>query len=113
MGVSQVDLEFSGIVAHPDIMGSDLIVELKDTVNGKRLDITDQTFRAYLRQLLYYIVIAGFERGIISIRYNIKELRWIRGDEHGDYYFNQKMQILWEQKVGKSHDPSKILLEKS
>jgi hypothetical protein len=90
MGVSQADLEFSGIVAHPDIMGSDLIVELKDTVNGKRLDITDQTFRSYLRQLLYYIVITGFEKGIISIRYNIKELRWIRGDKQGDYYFRPK-----------------------
>jgi hypothetical protein len=71
-------------------MGSDLIVELKDTVNGKRLDITDQTFRSYLRQLLYYIVITGYEKGIISIRYNIKELRWIRGDEKGDYYFRPK-----------------------
>src|SRR6478672_5009855 len=90
MGVSQADLEFSGIVAHPDIMGSDLIVELKDTVNGKRLNVTDQTFRSYLRQLLYYIVLTGFEKGIISIRYNIKELRWIRGDELGDYYFRPK-----------------------
>ncbi len=90
MGVSQADLEFSGIVAHPDIMDSDLIVELKDTVNGKRLDITDQTFRSYLRQLLYYMVISDIEKGIISIRYNIKELRWIRGDEHGDYYFRPK-----------------------
>ena len=67
MGVSQAGLEFSGIVAHPDIMGSDLIVELKDTVNGKRLDITDQIFRSYLRQLLYYIVITGLEKGILSI----------------------------------------------
>jgi hypothetical protein len=76
-----------GIIAHPDIMGKDLVIELKDTVNGKRLDFSDATFRSYLRQLLYYLTITGIEKGIISIRYNIKELRWIRRDAEGNDYF--------------------------
>jgi hypothetical protein len=89
LGVAQANIEMDGIVAHPDIMNEveNVIVELKDTVNGKRLDITDGTFRAYLRQLLYYLVMTGIEKGIISIRYNIRELRWIKSDSEGNDYF--------------------------
>jgi hypothetical protein len=90
LGVAQADIEMDGIVAHPDIMNDDqkgLIVELKDTVNGRRLDFYDDTFRSYLRQILYYLVMTGIEKGIISIRYNIKELNWIKSDSQGDYFF--------------------------
>ncbi len=51
IGISRADLEFEGLIAHPDIMSENQIVELKDTVSGKRLDITDATFKSYLRQL--------------------------------------------------------------
>jgi hypothetical protein len=89
LGVAQADIEMDGILAHPDIMSDekDVIVELKDTVNGRRLDFYDSTFRSYLRQLLYYMVMTGIEKGIISIRYNIKELRWVKRDSEGDYFF--------------------------
>jgi hypothetical protein len=87
LGVSQAELNMDGIIAHPDIMGDDLVVELKDTVNGKRLNFSDITFKSYLRQLLYYLTITGIEKGIISIRYNIKELRWLRRDADGNDYF--------------------------
>jgi hypothetical protein len=89
LGVAQADIEMDGILAHPDIMNDEkgVIVELKDTVNGRRLDFHDSTFRSYLRQLLYYMVMTGIEKGIISIRYNIKELRWIKSDSEGDYFF--------------------------
>ncbi|MGI8832453.1 MAG: hypothetical protein ACR2IS_07435 [Nitrososphaeraceae archaeon] len=89
MGVAQADVEMDGIVAHPDIMSDnkDAIVELKDTVNGKRLDFYDDAFRSYLRQLLYYLVMTSVEKGIISITYNTKELKWIKSDLQGDYFF--------------------------
>ncbi|MDP9290434.1 MAG: hypothetical protein M3P08_19865 [Thermoproteota archaeon] len=107
MGVSQAELEMDGLIAHPDIMsenekgeenerlieagvkakGQSVIVELKDTVNGRSLDITDQKFRSYLRQLLYYLVMTNIEKGIISIRYNSRELRWIKSSTEGDYFF--------------------------
>jgi hypothetical protein len=90
MGVSQVDLDFEGLVAHPDIMNEHQIVELKDTVSGKRFDITDQIFKSYLRQLLYYLVITGIENGILSIRYSAKELKWNRTDNYGDHYLRPK-----------------------
>ena len=86
IGVSQANLEFDGILAHPDIMSNDAIVELKDTLNSSRLNLSDEKFRSYLRQLLYYLVITGVERGVISIRYNTKEMRWIKSDSKGDYF---------------------------
>jgi CRISPR/Cas system-associated exonuclease Cas4 (RecB family) len=91
IGVAQAELQMDDIIAHPDIMdntdGKKIIIELKDTVAGKRLDINDYTFRSYLRQLLYYLVMTGIEKGIISIRYNIRELRLIRKDDTGEYFF--------------------------
>jgi hypothetical protein len=89
LGVAQADIEMDGIVAHPDIMSFEecVIIELKDTVSGRRLDFYDNVFRAYLRQLLYYMVMTNIEKGIISIRYNVRELRWIRSDSEGDHFF--------------------------
>ena len=90
LGVSQADVEFDGLVAHPDILNENQIVELKDTVGGKRLDITDETFISYLRQLLYYLAITGIENGIISIRYSTRELRWTGTGEDGEHYTRPK-----------------------
>jgi CRISPR/Cas system-associated exonuclease Cas4 (RecB family) len=87
LGVSQSELEMDGLTGRPDIMNSDIIVELKDTMNTQRLNVTDDKFKSYLRQLLYYLVITGIEKGIISIKYNVKELKWIKSDSNGDYFF--------------------------
>jgi CRISPR/Cas system-associated exonuclease Cas4 (RecB family) len=87
LGVSQSELEMDGLIGRPDIMNSNIIVELKDTMSNNRLNITDDKFKSYLRQLLYYLVITGIEKGIISIKYNIKELKWIKSDSQGDYFF--------------------------
>jgi CRISPR/Cas system-associated exonuclease Cas4 (RecB family) len=90
IGVAQAELQMDDIVAHPDIMDNTsqkVIIELKDTVAGKRLDINDYTFRSYLRQRLYYLIMTGIENGIISIKYNIREMRLIKKDETGEYYF--------------------------
>lgn len=87
LGVSQSELEMDGLTGRPDIMNRNIIVELKDTMNPQRLNVTDDKFKSYLRQLLYYLVITGIEKGIISIKYNIKELKWVKSDSHGDYFF--------------------------
>jgi hypothetical protein len=90
IGVSQAEIEMDGIVGHIDIMNDKIIVELKDTVSGTRLDFYNDsfsTFRSYVRQLLYYMIMTGIEKGILSIRYNIKELRWVKRDDEGDYFF--------------------------
>ncbi|MGN6346180.1 MAG: hypothetical protein ACTHME_00600, partial [Candidatus Nitrosocosmicus sp.] len=49
--------------------------------------INDHQFKSYVRQLLYYLVITNIENGIISIRYNNRELRWIKTDSDGNDYF--------------------------
>lgn len=91
IGVAQAELQMDEIIAHPDIMdnanGNKVIIELKDTTSGKRLDINDYTFRSYLRQLLYYLIMTGIEKGVLSIRYNIRELRLLKKDESGEYFF--------------------------
>jgi hypothetical protein len=94
-GVSQAEIEMDEIVGHIDIMSENekdkqIVVELKDTVSGTRLDFYNDsfgTFKSYLRQLLYYLVITGIDKGIISIRYNVKELRWVKCDSEGDFFF--------------------------
>jgi hypothetical protein len=87
MGVAQADLEMDGLIAHPDILDKEVIIELKDTQSNRRLDITNNNFRSYLRQLMYYLTITGIEKGIISIRYSSREMRWIKSDEKGEYFF--------------------------
>lgn len=91
IGVAQAELRMDEIIAHPDIMdntdGKKVIIELKDTISGKRLDINDYTFRSYLRQLLYYLIMTGIEKGVLSIRYNNRELRLLKKDESGEYFF--------------------------
>lgn len=94
IGVAQMELEMDGLLARPDIMGKDIIIELKDTLSNKRFDITDFRFKSYLRQLLYYLIITGIENGIISIRYSNREMRWLKSDENGEYFYrpyNNKM----------------------
>lgn len=74
IGSAQVSIEMDGIVAHPDIMVNDkLILKLKNTA-GNRLTLDDSTFQGYVLQLLYYMVMTKFEKGILSIRYEIKDL---------------------------------------
>lgn len=91
IGVAQAELQMDEIIAHPDIMDNTgenkIIIELKDTISGKRLDINDYTFRSYLRQLLYYLIMTGIEKGVLSIRYNIRELKLLKKDESGEYFF--------------------------
>ena len=63
-----------------------VIIELKDSVSGERLDFNNITFRSYLSQLLYYMALTDVEKGILSINYNVKELNWIKRDDQGDHY---------------------------
>jgi hypothetical protein len=86
IGAAQIPIEMDGIVAHPDIMVNDkLIIELKNTA-GNRLTLDDTTFQGYVLQLLYYMVMTKIEKGILAIRYEIKDLQWIGRDSQGDHY---------------------------
>jgi hypothetical protein len=75
---SSVNVNFSN--------GEQVIIELKDTSSGERMDFKNSTFKSYLNQLLYYLVLTEVGKGILCIRHNIKELNWIKRDDKGDYY---------------------------
>jgi hypothetical protein len=89
IGIAQKELEFDGIIAHPDILSEDLklIIELKDTNSQKKLNIIDEKFKGYLKQLLYYLVISGYENGILSIKYSSKSMSLVKSTSEGDYYY--------------------------
>jgi hypothetical protein len=82
------------VQGHPDIFvsgkeeskGDPVIIELKDTSSGERLDFKNSTFKSYLNQLLYYLVLTDVEKGILYIHHNIKELNWIKRDDQGDHF---------------------------
>jgi hypothetical protein len=86
------------LVARPDLLSDNfsdkdgktgLIVEFKDTKTFERLTPDHYKFKAYLRQLLYYLTISGLEKGVLCIRYaSNRKLQWIKRDEQGDYYFS-------------------------
>ena len=90
IGTAQTELELDGLIAHPDIMNEEMIIELKDTNSFKRYNLNDEQFLSYLRQLLYYLTISGKEKGIILIKYNNYELKLIRKEKEGDYFFRHK-----------------------
>ena len=96
MGAGQVELIFEGpdgeglLMARPDLLNTDdkIIVEFKDTKTFERLTPTHYKFKAYLRQLLYYLTISGYEKGVLCIRYaSNRKLQWLQRDEQGDYYY--------------------------
>jgi hypothetical protein len=99
IGSAQVSVDFHNIHATPDIKrqgvgispSNFLIVELKNNSSGARLKITDPTFKSYLRQTLYYLVICSIETGVICITYNTAEFSWQYRDGEGhDHYIKRK-----------------------
>jgi hypothetical protein len=95
IGAAQVTIKSDGIVARPDILknGPDiipsdfLVIELKDNATlGKRLEPNDPTFKGYLNQLLYYLVLTDIESGILCIKYSVPELIWYERNNDGDHY---------------------------
>ena len=106
IGVGQHELFFEDdLIARPDLLSvspsdsneqqqqqqqpKNLIVEFKDTKSFERLTPENPKFKGYLRQLLYYLVISGFDAGVLCIRYaSNRKLQWIKRDEKGDYFFS-------------------------
>lgn len=112
VGISQMELLFEDdLIARPDLItGSqshrtesqdavstkkvneaEIIVEFKDTKSFERLKPDNKRFKSYLRQLLYYLVIAEYDTGILCIHYaNNRRMVWIKRDSGGDYLFSPK-----------------------
>lgn len=66
-------IEGLGIISHPDIMSSDIIIELKQTDKFKEVDPDDKSFNSfisYCTQILYYMCITNIKRGKIIINHS-------------------------------------------
>lgn len=91
----QVSVSMDGITGHIDgIIETDtgpVAIELKDSASFVRLGPNDNLFRQYLKQLLAYIAMSDdIENGILSIRYNIRPMEWLKRDsEKNDYYIRK------------------------
>lgn len=85
-GISQLDVKFGSVKGHPDIASEEIIFELKDTTSSERMDIKDDQFKSYLRQLIYYMVMTDREKGIICITYNTGEYIYQRRTMEGELY---------------------------
>jgi hypothetical protein len=62
------------------------MINLSLHTEGNRLTLDDTTFQGYLLQLLYYLVMTQIEKGILAIRYEVKDLQWVGRDSQGDHY---------------------------
>jgi hypothetical protein len=63
-----------------------LLIEIKDTTRGRRLVYQDRQFKGYLIQLLYNMIVAQREHGILVIHYSVKEQVWRRPDSEGVWF---------------------------
>jgi hypothetical protein len=79
--------EKAGIACYTDLSDSRAIIEIKDTNTGRRLVPEDIQFKAYLIQVLYYMVIAEKEEAVLLINYSSKELLWYYNDCFGRSWF--------------------------
>lgn len=69
----QERIEKDGIVAHPDIMIDDVIIELKQTDKFSFIDPRDTVYNSfvyYLTQLLYYMYLARKTQGYIIVNHS-------------------------------------------
>lgn len=70
-GEYQKDIVFDNFVAHPDYIDDEtgVIFELKSTNKIKPFILSDETMKVYIRQIVYYMVLEGLEKGRIFARY--------------------------------------------
>src|SRR2546422_510969 len=84
----------NGITGHIDgVMDDDkgpVAIELKDSASLTRLGPNDDLFRQYLKQLLAYICMSDYiENGILSIRYNVRPMEWLKRDSEKNDFFRR------------------------
>lgn len=60
-----------GVTAHPDYIENEVVFELKSTNKISPFILSDDVLKGYVRQIVYYMVLMGFEKGRIIARYNL------------------------------------------
>ena len=67
----QHDIDFSGISGHPDYIEGDWVFELKSVNKFKPLILSENSINGYIRQVTYYMILMGIEKGRIVVKYNL------------------------------------------
>lgn len=67
----QYDINFEGISGHPDFIEGDWVFELKSVNKFKPLILSDSTVTGYIRQVVYYMILMGIDKGRIIVKYNL------------------------------------------
>jgi hypothetical protein len=78
----QLEILFDKITGHPDfVINGETVFELKSTNVIKDLDLESSNLKSYIRQITYYMLLTGIEKGRIIIKYGLPfEMQWIRKD---------------------------------
>jgi hypothetical protein len=81
----------SEIVGHVDAMlregSKDCVVEMKSTNSMSHYDIDDDTFKNYLRQIFYYLILTDLEKAYLIIKYEQHEMRFFKKDKEGNSHY--------------------------
>lgn len=70
-----------------------IAVEIKDTnALGRHHDdmLANDTMRAYIMQLLYYLVVSNHEHGTLCIKYNANEMKWYKKDSDNSNWYKKE-----------------------
>lgn len=67
----QYDINFDGISGHPDYIEGDWVFELKSVNKFSPLIMSASTVTGYVRQVVYYMILMGIEKGRIIVKYNL------------------------------------------
>lgn len=97
-----VESKDNELVGHIDAIiveaGKECVVEMKSTNTIAHFDINHTTFKEYLRQALYYLVLSGLEKAYIIIKYEQQEQRFYKIDKHGYKHYIRE----------RSHRPARL-----
>lgn len=90
------------LVGHIDAIvvenGKQCVVEIKSTNSMAHFDLQHTTFKEYMRQALYYLVISGLEKAYIIIKYEQHEQRFYKTDKQGSKHYIRE----------RSHRPARL-----
>jgi len=67
----QYDINFSGISGHPDYIEGDWVFELKSVNKFGPLILSNSSVTGYIRQVVYYMILMGIEKGRVIVKYNM------------------------------------------
>lgn len=93
----QMDIAFDNISGHPDFINHDegVVFELKNTNAQGPLTIDSDNLKSYTRQVVYYMLLTGLEKGKVIVQYGLPfEMEYdLKTKQHTVTYRNKQKKI--------------------